>query len=147
MKKLFILVLLVCTIAGCATSVRYVNYTDRKYPPKNKYYFVTIYPETQQLPATQPYIVIGRVELSGLGSDGVSPDTLTDKAKAIARKRGADAIINSRIEALNYERWYAVDDYRWHHYYHPMAYIPYADVLYRFRGELIVFVPSASAGK
>ena len=65
-----------------------------------------------------PYYVIGKVSIEGFASNGVSPETLTNQAKEIARKRGADAIINARTEVF--------------HYYD-------GDALLRFKGELIVY--------
>jgi hypothetical protein len=55
-------------------------------------------------------------------ADGVSPEMLANQARSIARKRGADAIINSRTEIIRYWR----------------------NALLRFRGELIVYGPPAT---
>ena len=117
--KILLLGLMVLGMAGCATSSRYDNYTDQRFPPKDQYYTVNVYPETQALPAANPYYVIGRVSIEGYASDGVTPETLANQARSIARKRGADAIINSRTEIIRYWR----------------------DAVLRFRGELIVYAP------
>ena len=120
--KILLLGLMVMGMAGCATSSRYDNYTDQRFPPKDQYYVVNVYPETQALPAANPYYVIGKVSIEGYASYGVSPEMLANQARSIARKRGADAIINSRTEIIRY----------WH------------DALLRFRGELIVYGPPAT---
>jgi len=128
MKRIFLTILAVLVLAGCATSVRYVNYTEQKFPSKDKYYLVNIYPLSQQHPLGQPYYVIGKVEISGFASDGVSPESLADQAKRIARKRGADAIINARTQIARYGWLYG----------------PYRDTVLRFTGELIIFTPEVS---
>ena len=120
--KILLLGLMVLGLAGCATSTRYDNYTDQRFPPKDPYYIVNVYPETQALRAANPYYVIGKVSIEGFASNGVSPETLANQARSIARKRGADAIINSRTEIIQYWR----------------------DELLRFRGELIVYSPVAT---
>src|ERR1041385_5722441 len=144
MNRIFLLFLIVLSLAGCAMHTKYVPYTDQRFIPKPKYYFVTVYSNAQRPPATEPYTVIGRVEVSGYISDGVNADTLTDQAKAIARKRGADAIINAKSEAVQYNGVYVepgnVERYRWRHYYHPAEYIPYQNIQLTFRGDLIVFI-------
>ena len=122
-KRIFFLGLFVLVMAGCATSTNYVNYTDQRFPPKDQYYAVNIYPYTQTLPASNPYYVIGKVSIEGFASNGVSPETLAIHAKTIARKRGADAIINAKTEAFRYY---------------------YGDQLLRFKGELIVYAPQAA---
>jgi hypothetical protein len=70
--------------------------------------------------------VIGKVSIEGFAGNGVSPETLTHQAKDIARKRGADAIINARTEVFRYY---------------------YGDSLLRFKGELIVFAPPSGTAK
>ena len=121
-NRILLLGLVVLTLAGCATSSRYDQYTAQRFPPKDQYYAVNVYPEAQALPASNPYYVIGKVSIEGYASYGVSPETLANQARSIARKRGADAIINSRTEIIRY----------WH------------DALLRFRGELIVYGPPAT---
>jgi len=122
MKKQLLLVgVLVLGLAGCATSTRYVNYTDQAYPPKDQYYTENVYSAAQPLSAANPYYVIGKVSIEGFASSGVNPATLTNQAKVIARKRGADAIINA--ETVVY-RYYG------------------GDALLRFKGELIVYAPT-----
>jgi len=118
-KNILLLGLMVLGLVGCATSTRYVNYTDQKFPPKDQFYTVNVYPDTQALPATNPYYVIGKVSIEGYASYGVTPEMLANQARTIARKRGADAIINSRTEIIRYWR----------------------DAVLRFRGELIVYAP------
>jgi hypothetical protein len=83
---------------------------------------VNVYPETQALPTTNPYYVIGKVSIEGYASEGVNPEMLANQARSIARKRGADAIINSRTDIIRYWR----------------------DALLRFRGELIVYAPATA---
>ena len=124
MQKQFLLLgFLVLVLAGCATSTRYVNYTGQRFPPKDEFYSVNVYPESQAQSAANPYYVIGKVSIEGFASSGVSPETLTNQAKKVARKRGADAIINARTEI--------------YHYYG-------GDSLLRFKGELIVYAPATS---
>ena len=120
-KRILLLGLMVLGLVGCATSTRYVNYTDQRFPPKDQYYNVNVYPQTQALAATNPYYVIGKVSIEGFASYGVTPEMLANQARKIARKKGADAIINARTEIIHY----------WH------------DALLRFRGELIVYAPAA----
>jgi hypothetical protein len=84
---------------------------------------VNVYPQSQSIGASNPYYVIGKVSIEGFVSYGVTPESLTDQARGIARKRGADAIINARTEVFRYG---------------------YGDQLLRFRGELIVYAPTAS---
>jgi len=110
-------------LAGCATSTRYDNYTSRRFPPKDELYTVNVYPESQVLGAANPYYVIGKISIEGFVSSGVNPGSLTNQAKEIARKRGADAVINAKTEVFRYY---------------------YGDELLRFTGELIVYAPPAS---
>ncbi|MBF0504307.1 MAG: hypothetical protein HQL14_04295 [Candidatus Omnitrophica bacterium] len=166
MKKILLL-LLVLGLAGCATSVRYVSYTQQKFRPKPRDYFIVTYSNTQPPPATPTYTVIGRLEISGHASDGVSSNTLTDQSQAIARQKGADAIINAETQALNYS-WVVVhpahttyhpvvvsETYYGHGHevletayvphYHPTRYIPYNDTIMTFKGDLVVFVAAQSS--
>jgi hypothetical protein len=124
LRKMLLLGLIVLGLAGCATSTRYVNYTDQRFPPKDAFYAVNVYPESQALGSANPYYVIGKVSIEGFASNGVSPESLTNQAKEIARKRGADAIINARTEVFRYYD---------------------GDALLRFKGELIVYTPVAIA--
>jgi hypothetical protein len=117
-KKIILIGLFVLVLAGCATSTRYIDYTSMRFPPKDEFYAVNVYPESQALGASRPYYVIGKVSIEGFASNGVSPESLTNEAKGIARKRGADAIINAKTEAYRYY---------------------YGDSLLRFKGELIVY--------
>ncbi|MBF0504319.1 MAG: hypothetical protein HQL14_04355 [Candidatus Omnitrophica bacterium] len=118
--RMLLLGLVVLSLAGCATSTSYINYTVHSFPPKDKYYSVNVYPESQALPVANPYYVIGKVSIEGYASSGVSPETLTNQARDVARRKGADAIINSGTEVIQY----------WH------------DALLRFKGELIIYVPA-----
>ena len=118
LNKTLLLGLSVLVLAGCATSTRYINYTDQRYPPKDALYTVNVYPISQPLGAANPYYVIGKVSIEGFASSGVNPEKLSNQAKEIARKRGADAIINAKTEMF---RYYG------------------GDALLRFKGELIVF--------
>jgi|GEM_PF-1196265 len=153
MKKIGIL-LTVFLLAGCATTVKYLPYTKEKFPVKSPYYFVTVYPDTQHPPAGQIYSVIGKVEISGHLNDGVTQEDLVEQAKAIARKKGADAIINTKTQELNYNGAYVVPGRVSYHSvyagrheevvvarYHPEHIVPYSDVLFTFQGELIIFTP------
>ena len=117
-KNILGLGLCLLVLAGCATSTRYFNYTDQRFPAKDKYYAVNVYPEAQPLGASTPYFVIGKVSVEGFASNGVSSVSLTNQAKEIARKRGADAIINARTNVFQYYD---------------------GDELLRFKGELIVY--------
>jgi hypothetical protein len=121
-SKILLLVLSVIVLAGCATSTSYVNYTVQRFSPKDELYRVNVYPESQALDASHPYFVIGKVSIEGFASNGVSPQSLTDQAKEIARKKGADAIINASTTVYHY----------------------YGDALLRFKGELILFSPEAA---
>ena len=119
-NKILCLCLFILVFAGCATSTRYVGYTAQRFPPKDALYVVNVYPESQALPAGNPYYVIGKISVEGFASNGVSPASLTNQAKEIARKRGADAIINAGTVAFRYYN---------------------GDALLRFKGELIVYAP------
>jgi hypothetical protein len=122
-KKIMLLGLIVLSLAGCATSTRYVNYTDQRFHPKDEFFTVNVYPESQALGASHPYYVIGKISIEGFSSNGVSPENLTNKARVTARKRGADAIINARTEVFRYY---------------------YGDALLRFKGELIVYATAVT---
>ncbi len=117
-KKRLLIGLAVLILAGCATSTRYVSYSMQRYPAKDKFYTVNVYPSAQALPAGTPYYVIGNVSIEGYVSNGVNPMSLTSQAEDIARKRGADAIINAATQEF---RYYGGDD------------------LLRFKGDLIVY--------
>jgi hypothetical protein len=121
-KRIVLLSLFVLVMAGCATSSRYVSYTAERFPSKDELYTVNVYPASQTLDPHNPYYVIGNLSIEGFVGNGVSPESLTNQAREIARKRGADAIINARTEAF--------------HYYG-------GDALLRFKGELIVYAPAA----
>ena len=121
-KRILLLGLIVLGLAGCATSTRYVYYTDQRFPPKDPYYNVNVYPQTQAFAASNPYYVIGKVSIEGYASYGVTPEMLANQARKIARKKGADAVINSRTEIIHYWR----------------------DALLRFTGELIVYAPASA---
>ena len=141
MKKFLLLLVVVLSAAGCAVNTRYVSYTDQQFPQKGKYYFISIYPESQALSFTQPYRVIGRVEVSGHASEGVNSDTLADEARSIARSKGADAIINARTEAASYGGVDMIPGRCGYRHCRPPEYIPYNDTILRFRGELATFLP------
>jgi hypothetical protein len=121
-KRILLLGLLVLGLVGCATSTRYVHYTDQRFPPKDQYYNVNVYPYTQALPVANPYYVIGKVSIEGYASYGVTPEMLTNQARRVARQKGADAVINSKTEIIHYWR----------------------DALLRFTGEFIVYAPAAT---
>ena len=108
---------------GCATSSMYVHYTSKHFVPKDKLYDVKIYLETEPLNASKPYFVIGKVLIEGFSSNGVGTEGLTKEAKEIARKRGADAIINVKSQVFRYYD---------------------GDNLFKFNGELIVYSSSAT---
>jgi len=120
-NNLWLLGLFVLVLTGCATSTRYISYTHQQYPPKDKVYAVNIYPASQALAVSNPYYVIGKVSVEGFASSGISPETLTNQVKEIARRKGADAIINSATEIFP---CYGGDE------------------LLRFKGELIVYSSS-----
>ena len=122
-KRILFLGLCVLILAGCATSTSYVNFTSQRFVPKDQSYIVNVYPATQTLGTANPYYVIGKFSIEGFASSGVSPETLIDRAKVIARKRGADAVINAKTEAF---RYYG------------------GDLLLRLKGELIVYAATAS---
>jgi hypothetical protein len=141
MKRIILLSLIMLALAGCAINSRYINYTDQKYQPKQKYYYITVY-ESQPALSTQPFQVIGRVETSGYINSGVTSESLSDQAKKIARVRGADAIINAKTEQLTFNGVDVIPGYRGRHHYRPDEYVMYSETLLRFRGELIVFLPA-----
>jgi len=122
LRKVLLLGLIVLGLAGCATSTRYDSYTYQRFPPKDEFYAVNVYPESQALGAGNPYYVIGKVSIEGFASNGVNPGSLANQAKVIARKRGADAVINAKTEVFHY----------------------YGDALLRFKGELIVYASAAT---
>jgi hypothetical protein len=120
-KKIALIGLIILGLAGCATSTRYVNYTNQRFLPKDQYFKVDVYPVSHPLGSAKPYYVIGKISIDGYASFGVTPERLTIQAREIARKRGADAIINADTQVFRY----------------------YGDALLRFRGELIVYVSEA----
>ena len=144
MKKIFLSLLIVLGLAGCVISSKYVTYTDRKFSSRPAHTMVNIYDVSQKPPLSPPYYVIGKVDLSGYASSGVIPADLRRKAEAIARKKGADAIINAASENIPYENVYVGGGYYGRHYYHPRYYIPYGDTLLTFSGELVVFSTAAA---
>ena len=119
-KKILLLGVCALVLAGCATSTRYVSYTAERFPPKDELYTVNVYPSSPPPAVGNPYYVIGNVSIEGFVSNGVSPEGLANQAREIARKRGADAVINAKTVA--------------YHYYG-------GDALLRFKGELIVYAP------
>jgi hypothetical protein len=121
MFKKILLGLIILGLAGCATSTRYVSYTSQRFPAKESFDAINVYSESQALDAKNPYYVIGQISIEGFASSGVSPETLTSQAQVIARKRGADAIINAKTVAF--------------HYYN-------GDSVLRFKGDLIVYAPA-----
>ena len=156
-KKFLLLFLIVLGLTGCATTVRYFSYTDRQFVVKPKNYFVTIYPVGKNFPSSQSYVVIGKVDISGNMDNGVTPQTLTEQAQAIARKKGADAMINVKTENFTYDGVYEIPghiSYRpvifegrherevvYMEHYHPTRYIPYRETILTFEGDLIVMTP------
>jgi len=142
MKRILLPFILILGLAGCAVNARYVAYTDQRFPAKSGYYFVNIYPENQVPKFTEPYRVIGRVEVSGHASEGVNPDMLADKARNVARAKGADAILNVRAEAANYGGMNVIPGHCGYRRCRPPEYYPYNDTLFTFRGELIAFTPA-----
>ena len=142
MKRVLLLFIVVLSLAGCSVNTRYVSYTDQISPPRAKYYFISIYPETQTPAFSQPYRLIGRVEAAGLVGDGVNSDTLADEARNIARSKGADAIINARTESAITGGTDVIPGRCGYRYCRPTRYISHQDTLLRFRGELIVFTPA-----
>jgi hypothetical protein len=101
----------------------YVNYASQQFPPKDPSFPVNVYSQSQAIGTNNPYYVIGKVSIEGFASNGVNPGGLTNQAVTIARKRGADAIINAKTEVFRYYD---------------------GDALLRFVGELIVYAPSSS---
>ena len=157
MKKLCVLLLMLFVFSGCATTVKYYPYTEKSFPSKSKEYSVVLYTDSQRPSAAELYWVIGKVEVSGHVNDGVTHETLTNRAKGIARKKGADAIINVKTQSINYEGMYVIPGHVSYHEvyggrhegaivarYHPQRYVPYSDILLTFQGDLIVFSPSGS---
>ncbi|MBF0532649.1 MAG: hypothetical protein HQL23_06060 [Candidatus Omnitrophica bacterium] len=141
MIKIFSLVMLGLSLAGCAVSARYTSYTEQRYPAKGKYYFVTIYPASQTPAFSQSYQVIGKVEVSGHASEGVTPDTLAEQAKRICRAKGADAIINAANTASSYNGVDVIPGRCGRRHCRPSEYFPYSDTIFSLRGELIIFMP------
>ncbi len=121
MSKIVLTLVAVMFLAGCATSTRYDRYTSQHFPSKDEFFVVNVYPESQPLSADNPYYVIGKVSVEGL-ANSISAAGLANKAKKIARKKGADAIINAKTEVYDY----------------------FGDDLLRFKGELIVYAPAVS---
>ena len=142
MKRFLLIFITALSLAGCAVNARYVSYTDQQFQPKAKYYFISIYPESQTPPLAQPYRVIGRVETEGLVGEGVNSDTLADEARAIARAKGADAIINVRTEGATVGGTDVIPGHCGYRHCRPTEYVSHVDTLLRFRGELIAFTPA-----
>ena len=142
MKKLFLIILTAFFISGCATSTMYVAYTHQKMPAKPKDSSLKVFAVSDQPPITNPYRIIGKIEIHGYVSQGVNTLMLTEQAKNVARKKGADAIINASTQMIPYEGMYVVPEHYGNHRYHPARYIPYRDNLMSFTGEFIVFSTS-----
>lgn len=144
MQNKLLLSLLGCMVlAGCATSSKYIPYTAQKSPAKSKYYFVTMYPQNPP-PAAGSYRVIGKVDVQGYVSDGVTSDILSDRARDIARKKGADAIIHAQTQGLPYTSVYSEPGHFGRYHYHPGRYYSYGDTLLHFSGELIILIPGST---
>jgi hypothetical protein len=141
MKKIFLVLLAAACLAGCATTVRYMSYTGETYPPKPGNYFVTVFTASQHIPVGQPYRVIGKVEIQGYASDGVTPGMLMDQAESIARRKGADAIINANTVSELYTGTYVIPGHYGYYYYHPARYIPYQNSILQFTADLVVYTP------
>ena len=139
MKRTLFLFLFLLGFTGCAVSSHYVKYTDHKFSPKPKDYMVSIYKASDHSLAAGSYYVIGQLELSGYASSGITPSYLVRRAKAIARRRGADAIINVVSENFADNEIYARPGYFGRHYYHPREYVAYGDALLTLRGDLVVY--------
>ena len=144
MKRAFLLFLFLLGFTGCAVSSHYVNFTEHKFSPKPKDYVINTYKTSDQAPATGTYYVIGQLELSGYASAGITPSYLLRRAQAIARKRGADAIINVVSENFSDTEVYARPGYFGRRYYHPREYVAYGDALLTMHGDLIVFTSSVA---
>ena len=86
--------------------------------------------------------MIGRVETEGLVGEGVNSDTLADEARAIARAKGADAIINVRTEGATVGGTDVIPGHCGYRHCRPTEYVSHVDTLLRFRGELIAFSPA-----
>ncbi len=120
-KRILAISMSAVLLAGCATSTRYVGYSYDQFTPKDKAYVVSVYPSSQTSNVSKPYFVIGKVSIEGFAGNGVNPENLMAQARVLARKKGADAIINAETQV--------------YHYY-------YGDALLRFTGELIVYPSS-----
>jgi hypothetical protein len=139
MKKIFLTVFVALSLAGCATSVRYISYTQEKLSPKSKYYYMNVYSVNQKVPESQVYRIIGKVEVKGNVSNGVTPDMLLEQAKNTARKKGADAIINVETKTMTNTSMYVTPGHYGYYHYHPATYVPYQNTFLDFTGELVVY--------
>ena len=144
MKKILLNILLVLALSGCATTVRYTSYTNQKSPAKPRDYFVNIYSGSVQLPASRSYRVIGKLEIQGNASDGANPQMLLEQAKSIARKKGADAIINVDQQISPYVGTYIIPGHRGYYHYHRTKFIPYQDTFLKFIGDLVILISTPS---
>ncbi|MDE1920886.1 MAG: hypothetical protein KGJ09_02590 [Candidatus Omnitrophica bacterium] len=139
MKKISLVILTVLSLAGCATSLRYFSYTNHSYPPKPENYFIPVYSPSHKLPVSPPYQVIGKVDIQGDAANDVTPGLLSQEAVRVARKKGADAVIDAVTRAVPYMGTYVVPGYYGWYYYHPTTYVPYESTLLEFTGNLVVF--------
>ena len=150
MKRLLILLIISSFILGCAT-------TSKRFPQKAKIYTIPFYEGVPDFERT--YEVIGNLQVEGNTSDGTNWKSVYDKAVAIAKQRGAEAVINVKSE---YQPYHSVTfspgyttyhsttthhSYGRHHVthtrnvpiHHPPTIIPYNAAILRYRGDLIVF--------
>jgi len=69
---------------------------------------------------------------------------LVEQAKSIARKKGADAIINVDQQISPYLGTYIIPGHRGYYRYHRTKFIPYQDTFFKFIGDLIIFISTPS---
>lgn len=92
-------IICVLLMSSCA-SAGYRSYTSATYSPKPNSYDVPLYKDNPFI--GKNYITIGAVTIRTSTGDFGNWDTVKSKVKSIARKKGADAIINVRAQARGY---------------------------------------------
>ena len=99
MRRFFIAIMVGITIVGC-TSSRYISYTTQTFPPKPSSYKVPFYNGRPYL--GRKYKIIGELYVSGDTQSFAGWNDIYNKARAEARKRGADAVIDVKTDYQEY---------------------------------------------
>ncbi len=99
-KQLIVVSLLLCCFLSACTTANYYSHISETFPPKSRKYVMPIYEGTPDL--GKPYKIIGNFEVQGNTDNCASWNDVLNKAKGLARKKGADAIVNMKTDSQAY---------------------------------------------